>query len=276
MLRSWLLAGVAALPVRAEPAAYDLAADLRARAALAQEELGARVHTAIAGDVFLLVGDPTAGAVVERALPAFFNGRFVTHPARAVSVYAFPTADSYARYCRQRLGEPCISEFGFYRHDLRRIVLNMGPGAGTLTHELVHALFEADFPAAPLWLEEGIASLFEASVFPRPREIHGVKNWRLPALLAALSGKKSRDGARLDRLVSLSDEAFRESDERLHYAVARYLCQWLDSRGLLWTFYRTFRERVAQDPSGERTFAEVTGQTPGEAQEPWVRWVRRL
>src|SRR5262245_2202544 len=54
----------------ADPAAYDLAADLRARTALAREELGVRVHTATAGDVFLLVGDPTAAAVVERALPA--------------------------------------------------------------------------------------------------------------------------------------------------------------------------------------------------------------
>ena len=36
-----------------------------------------------------------------------------------------------------------------------------GLGLGTLTHELVHPLIEADFPSAPTWLNEGIATWYQ-------------------------------------------------------------------------------------------------------------------
>jgi hypothetical protein len=154
--------------------------------------------------------------------------------------------------------------------------MNMGPGAGTLTHEIVHAIMDSDFPDAPLWLEEGIASLFEAPVFPGPSEIHGAKNWRLPKLLGALRAHPRREEARLDGVFGLTNDAFRAGDERLHYAVARYLCQWLDERELLWPFYRALRGGIASDPTGVRTFTAVTGSSPADSQETWERWVKRL
>ena len=44
------------------------------------------------------------------------------------------------------------------------------PWADTITHELVHPIVESDFPRAPTWIDEGLASLFEAPVLPRPGE----------------------------------------------------------------------------------------------------------
>jgi len=41
-------------------------------------------------------------------------------------------------------------------------------GAGTLVHEMVHAFMAANFPAAPIWFNEGLASLFE-----QPTEVNG-------------------------------------------------------------------------------------------------------
>jgi hypothetical protein len=140
----------------------------------------------------------------------------------------------------------------------------------------VHPLLEADFPGAPIWLDEGIASLFEAPVMPRPGEIHGTKNWRLPRLRAALGSNKERDLARLDVLFGMSDERFRDADESLHYAMARYACQWLDERGKLWAFYRAWRDDAAHDPTGEKAFATIVGETPRAADEAWATWVRGL
>src|SRR5262249_20336129 len=154
---------------------------------------------------------------------------------------------------------------GFYHPSDRRLVMNVGPGLGTLTHELVHPIVEADFPSAPTWINEGIASLYEAPSMPRPGEIHGVKNWRYPRLLRALSSPRERASVGVAELLRLADERFRDDREDLHYAMARYLCQWLDERGQLWPFYQRWRDGFADDPTGERAFAAVTGTSPGEA-----------
>jgi hypothetical protein len=262
---------------------YILADDLAARATEARRELGGRAATQSVG-VFLLIGAPGwSGApfaqsvdLTRTALEAYFHDRFVVGPARAISVYLFPSAAPYEAYCRARGDARCLSKYGFYLPDRRALVLNAGLGLGTLTHELVHPILEADFPEAPTWLNEGIASLYEAPILARRGEVHGAKNWRWPRLVAALADPKERARAGIDALFGMSDEAFRDQEEDLHYASARYLCQWLDQKALLWVFYRRWREAFARDPTGEATFAAVVGRSPAAARDEWVRWVRAL
>lgn len=224
-------------------------------------------------DVFLLAGPKTVIPFAKRALAAWYNGRFRTRPVRVVSVYVFPSAAPYQAHCQATTSRPCPSVYGFYTPDERTIALDAGPGLGTLTHELVHPLVEADFPDAPTWINEGIASLFEAPVMPREGEIHGARNWRLPALKAALASKDERAHARLPLLFGMSDETFRDERESLHYAMARYLCQWLDERDLLWDFFHRFRDGFAQDRTGRAAFRAATGTTPEEAQPLWEKWL---
>ncbi len=234
-------------------------------------------------ETFVLVGAPGDGgsfaasaALTGRALDALQNHRFDAHPKEAITVLLFWNAPSYEAFCKSALHEACISPFGFFEPDGRRIVMNAGPGLGTLTHEIVHPLVRADFPEAPTWLDEGLASLFEAPVLPRDGEIHGARNWRLPRLREALGSRDSRARASLATVMSLSDDAFRDDDEALHYATARYLCQWLDARGMLWDFYRAFRDHAGEDPHGERAFASVTNETPAQAESAWEAWLKRL
>jgi hypothetical protein len=111
---------------------------------------------------------------------------------------------------------------------------------------------------------------------PADGQIHGVKNWRHPRLLRALRSKHERDKASLPALFALSDAQFRDADEDLHYATARYLCQWLDQQGKLWEFYRHYRAHHAEDATGAQSFARVMGKTPAEANATWSSWVRRL
>jgi len=262
---------------------YDLAHDLGVRDADAHTRLGKGIETATVGGVFLLVGARgfTGGAfaqsrdLVTRALAAFTNGRFAKTPREAITVYLFGDAASYGAFCKAAIHEPYISPYGFYWPSERWMVRNAGLGLGTLTHELVHPLVEADFPRAPTWLNEGIASVFEAPAFTKPGEIHGVKNWRLPRLKQALASGE-RPKALPHTLFGMSDETFRDDDESLHYALARYVCQWLDERGKLWDFYHAFRDERDADPSGEKAFTRVVGMPPVEADRAFLGWLSRL
>jgi hypothetical protein len=263
---------------------YDLATDQQRRIRAAKDELGGRpVVTSVVSDVFVVIGPPgwqgaqldQSVALFKSAMAGYMNGRFTKKPEQAISVYLFPTKEAYQSFCTQKYAAPCISKYGFYDPGERNMVMHIGAGAGGLTHEIVHPLVEADFPQAPTWINEGIASLFEQPVIPRPGEIHGAKNWRHPRLKRALSSNE-RDKARLDVLFGMPDETFRDATEDLHYAMARYVCQWLDERGKLWPFYQKWRDSIATDPTGEKSFREVVGMTPTEASPVWMKWALAL
>lgn len=260
---------------------YDLPADIERRKAEVLRDLGPNAKTEVVEGVFVLAAPAGfdlggSGDLVRRTLAAYFHERFDKRPAKALTVFLFPTADPYSAYCRKRFNEPCMSPYGFFHPEPRFIVMNAGPGLGTLTHELVHPIVESDFPTAPTWLDEGIASLFEAPVLPRPREVHGVKNWRHPRLVAAMGSAKEKTKVSLPALFGMSDEFFRGADESLNYVIARTFCLWLDNRGQLFPFYRAFRDGKATDPTGEKAFVAITKQTPAEANAEFLRFARGL
>jgi hypothetical protein len=263
---------------------YDLDADRVRRARVAKEELGAKTMTQVVSDIFVVVGPPgwqgaafqQSVSLMTNAMAGYMNDRFAHKPSEAITVYLFPAGPSYEAFCKQKYNAPCIAHYGFYSPGDRYMVMNAGLGLGTLTHELVHPLVETDFPGAPTWLNEGIASVFEAPSIPKPGEIHGVKNWRHPRIARALRAADERDRARLDALFGMADTTFRGDGEDLHYAQARYVCQWLDDHGWLWPFYQRWRDNVAEDPTGEKSFKEIVGKTPAEANAAWSKWVLAL
>jgi hypothetical protein len=279
------LLALSALVARdASATAYDLQADLAARRA----ELAARYAEATPSSVVervFLVSTPgskgralarRAARLARRALAAYFGGRFETRPSRAVSVFVFASGEGYERFCQDRWATPCPSRLGFYDDVARAVVVNVERGMGTLVHELVHPVLEDDFPGAPHWLHEGIASLYEHAAFSRPGEIHGLVNFRLPVLTRALRTSETERRASLAALVELTDAAFHDEHEALHYALARYACQWLEAEGLLWPLYRELRTSVGRDESVTQTFARVVGHTPAEADTPFRQWVLSL
>ena len=263
--------------------AFDLAFDVHARTEFARLDLGNGMDTHVVGDAFVMVTPfrnkvfDDSVALAEQALAAYFNGRFAKHPEHAVTIYVFDSAKRFGEYCQARgRGESCARELGVYLRGTREILVNQAPGLTTLTHELVHPIIADDFPQAPVWLDEGIAGLFEAAVFPHPGEVHGTTNWRLPRLKNAFGSEEDRTFVHLDNLFLLSEVAFRGGAKDMAYAMARYACQWLDSKNQLWPFYQAWRDHVAEDPSGEKAFATVVGRTPKEAAADWEKWVRAL
>lgn len=263
------------LPVAPSPAAPTLD-QLKEEA---KKQLGERVSFALIRERYLLIGAPNWSAkgsvsFVERVLTALFTDRFRKDIERPLPIYLFGDDASYNAYCKARYGNDCISIYGFFSPNDYRLVMNLGLGIGTLSHELVHPILDTDFPDAPTWINEGIASLYEAPILPKQGEIHGAKNWRYPQLSAAFFKKKEH--TTLPTLFSLSDAQFRDDDESLHYAMARYFCQWMDAHGHLWKFYQSWRDDFKNDPTGEKSFRAVTGKSVAEADKEWRVWVQGL
>jgi hypothetical protein len=143
--------------------------------------------------------------------------------------------------------------YGYYIRTDRRIVINIGTGEGTLSHELAHALGHFDFPNMPEWFDEGLASIYEEAAFTDDGlQLVGISNWRLNHLLHAMQKRK------LQTLESLiTSRKIRSERQDVDYAHSRYFCLYLQERGLLPFFYRKFRANVETDPSGLRTLCEI-------------------
>jgi len=123
----------------------------------------------------------------------------------------------------------------------------------------------------PAWFNEGLASLYEA-VHERNGQMWGVPNWRLDGLKRAIRAGKLPPFA---MMTSDSDARFYAS--RTGYAQARYLCLYLQEKGLLHRYYDQFSSGVAADPTGYKTLVRVLGDPDmPRFEQRWQDWVLAL
>lgn len=275
------------------PVALNLSADLAAREQDARKRFGAKARTRVVQRVFLLVAVgrenglfDQAAALIDRAVPPLLRDRFTRAPAAGVTVLLYSDGAAFRSYCAREYPHAGSDALGVYGPRKRGILADLSRGAAflpTLTHELVHAILDTDFPFAPVWLEEGLASLFEAPVFTADGGIQGLpKNRRQPRLRAALASPRERPEVRLDAVFGMPADTFEArvdggtdgSRRSLHYAMAREMMAWLDERGELWPFFHAWRDGFDADPTGANAFRAVVGKTPEEATAEWLRWVR--
>jgi hypothetical protein len=156
-------------------------------------------------------------------------------PDEHVKLLIYSNEDRY-RTEAAKLG-PVISDWGFYMPDKRTAIANVGASIGNLRHELVHPLIGDDYPAIPVWLNEGIASLYGSAKLGK----HGftfLVNYRLRDLQKALKA---------NTLPSLSDLANSTEDDvhgdraMVFYAYARYVLFYVDQKGKLSELYAELR-----------------------------------
>jgi hypothetical protein len=136
----------------------------------------------------------------------------------------------------------------------------------------VHALMRPDFPNAPGWFNEGLASLYEQCTLSDD-SITGLVNWRLPALQHAIAQHKLRPLREL-----MGDPHFYRDDlVGLNYAQARYLMLYLQAQGKLTEYYGAARDNHANDPTGRATLEQmIAPQTLDDFDAMWQRWVLSL
>lgn len=265
------------LSVRGEETARTLALKCDVRADVLRQQLPQGWSVAVY-ESFVLGGD-----VSERELESLYQGTILP-TARALNVQYFDqtpewpisillcSSDSSYRQCQQCLGERERNDYsGIYSRADHRIVINLATGEGTLAHELTHALAHADFPSMPEWFDEGLASLHEECVFSENGlRLVGMPNWRRTPLQEALRRGQLRS------VIEFTSERF-AAPERAHidYAQSRYLCLYLQERGLLEPFYRKCRSRTATDPTGIHSLCELVHvQSTGEFDTLFQDWLR--
>jgi len=168
---------------------------------------------------------------------------------------------------------PDLKTTGFYRYaDHTLISIDRGR---VLLHEFTHALHHADAAAAgqthPIWICEGIATLFESasvvsgelSLSTDSRLIHLQRALRLKTLVP------------LEKLMKMETKAFVEQAD-LCYAQSRYLLYYLHENGLLRKWYAAYKAGFDKDPTGRAALEKVCGKHISAIEEDWREWAGEL
>ncbi len=213
------------------------------------------------------------GGTVRWATKMFRKHYFAKDPGKIITIWLLGDARSYRQVAEKITGRKPGTPYGFYSSPNDSLVMNIATGGGTLVHEMFHAFIPANFPACPSWLNEGIASLYE-QCGEKNGMIRGFTNWRLRGLKKAIGGGTT---VSLEKLAGTTSSEFYGPGSGVHYAQARYLCYYLQEKGLLLKYYRAFRAAVKTDPTGYKTLVATLGSPDMDAfQRTWEAWCMKL
>lgn len=229
---------------------------------------------------FVVVGDEPKHVVQQRsentvkwAVDRLKQDFFTKDPNEILDVWLFKDEPSYRKHTRLLFGEEPTTPYGYYSRYHKSLIMNIGTGGGTLVHEIVHPFIEANFPNCPPWLNEGLGSLYE-QCGEADGHIRGFTNWRLPGLQQAI---RSGDVSSFKTLTSMDSSSFYNDNRGVNYAQARYLCYYLQEKGVLIKFYREFLDQQSKDPSGYQTLQRVLSETDMDAfKKKWEKFVLGL
>jgi len=225
-----------------------------------KKKLPSAEFTIVVQPPFVVVGDESEAVVkahsehtVKWAVDRLKQDYFAKDPTEILDIWLFKDSASYERNALTLFGEKPTTPYGYYSSRHKALIMNISTGGGTLVHEIVHPFVEANFPDCPPWLNEGLGSLYEQSGEVNGH-IHGYTNWRLPGLQAAI---KAGTVPSFKDLMSLSSRAFYNDDKGTNYGQSRYLCYYLQQRGLLVKYYREFVNHQKDDSSGYKTLVRI-------------------
>ncbi|MCK4761258.1 MAG: hypothetical protein KAW12_03600, partial [Candidatus Aminicenantes bacterium] len=229
---------------------------------------------------FVVIGDESPERVrgraeytVRWAVKRLKYMYFKNDPAYIIDIWLFKNDYSYRKHCREIFGDNPDTPYGYSSPKHKALIMNIATGGGTLVHEIVHPFMAANFPQCPAWFNEGLGSLYEQST-GRGQEIIGLTNWRLAGLQQAI-GENRLPSFKI--LTGTTDYGFYEEDPGTNYAQARYLCYYLQEKGLLVKFFRRFRANCKKDPTGFATLKQVLAESDMAAfKKKWKRFVLAL
>jgi hypothetical protein len=256
------------------------AADFASHVEQLKKKLPSKEFSIVIQRPFVVIGDGGAAAVkedaegtVKWAVDKLKQDFFTKDPKEILDIWLFKDADSYQKNTILLFGEKPGTPYGYYSSAHKALIMNIETGGGTLVHEIVHPFMEANFPACPPWLNEGLGSLYEQSG-EVDGHIHGYTNWRLPGLQQAI---KEGTVPSFKMLTAMNANAFYNDDKGANYGQSRYLCYYLQEKGLLIKFYREFYLHQKSDPTGYKSLQKILGEPDMERfKRKWQRYVLGL
>lgn len=255
-------------------------ADFEQHAQSLRTKLNGRGFTVVVEKPFVVVGDEPADRVtfwandiIRGTVTRLKQDYFVKDPANILEIWLFKDEVSYRKHAKEFFGDEPYTPYGYYSPSKKALIMNIATGGGTLVHEVVHPFVEANFPDCPAWFNEGLGSLYEQSGTV-DGHIYGYTNWRLRGLQ---NGLRTKIVPTFKAMISMSNSEFYREETGTNYAQARYLCYYLQEKGLLRKFYKEFVANSKTDPSGYRTLQRVLGERDMMAfQRRWTAFVLKL
>jgi hypothetical protein len=155
--------------------------------------------------------------------------------------------------------------------DIPSMTLNR---SSVVVHEFTHALHFADQQARgqphPIWLIEGLGSLFESSSLVDDKLVprHSA---RLQAVQAAVRAGRSIPWR---RITQMSQPTFLQ-DANLAYAQSRYMLFYMWEKGLLKRFYDEYTQTSSfqGDKTALESFEIAFGRPIDEVERDWKAWI---
>jgi len=255
-------------------------ADFDAHVAQLQKKLPSSDFTVVVTPPFVVIGDESPKTVRRRsentvkwAVQKLKKAYFTSDPKEILDIWLFKNKESYEKHCKQLFGKTPDTPYGYFSEQDKALVMNISTGGGTLVHEIVHPFVAANFPNCPAWFNEGLGSLYEQSG-EVDGEIHGYPNWRLPGLQKAI---RKGNLPSFEAICGTTETEFYEKDRGTNYAQARYLCYYLQEKGLLRSYYRRFLASRDDDPTGYKTLvAMLQADDMKSFQKQWESYVLKL
>lgn len=209
---------------------------------------------------------------IAPAEKSFYNDFFSIKPNDVITVFLFKDEVSYRYWAEKIFNDTDVSLFGYYKPSDRVVLVNISTGTGTLVHEMTHVFIRFDFPNIPVWLNEGLGSLYEqCSIYNS--EIKGLVNWRLPLLQKTIMDNSYKP---LINLFKISDEEFYGYESNYYYSQARYFCYYMQEKGLLRQFYKNFRDNFNMDSTGTLFVEKVFNDNLENVDKEFKQWVLTL
>ncbi len=209
---------------------------------------------------------------IRKAAGCFYNNYFEKKPDDITTIFLFKNDETYRYWAKTLFEDTDLSRFGYYKPGSKVMLMNISTGTGTLVHEMTHALVRYDFPEIPSWFNEGLGSLYERCSLNN-NVILGYVNWRLPALQDAI---KNNSYSNLNALVNTTEDEFYGANSGFFYAQARYLCLYMQEKGILKEFYKSFRDGFNKDETGKKFLEQVFNKNLNEIDKDYIQWVKTL
>lgn len=264
---------------RSRPSSFTKA-DFAAHVAQLKKKLPSKEFSIVVQPPFVVIGDEAESVVQQRAagtvkwaVDRLKQDFFSKDPETILDIWLFKDDASYNKHAQLLFGDTPSTPYGYYSSSNKALIMNISTGGGTLVHEIVHPFIEANFPDCPAWLNEGLGSLYE-QCGDEDGHIHGYTNWRLPGLQRAI---RANQVPSFKTLTAMSATEFYNADKGTNYGQARYLCYYLQQKGVLVKFYKEFHANQKTDPTGFKSLQKVLGENDMDGfKKKWEKFVLSL
>ncbi len=202
--------------------------------------------------------------MLKELAPALSRSLFGAMPPDTVLVAIATHADA-----ERFFGDP--QQSGLYEHKDRSLVSR--DTGSSLRHEFVHLMHWGHMQRLgqrhPIWIQEGLATLFEDWRARDDGSIEILPNLRQPKAHEHMRGGRMPTWTELTRM---SQPDFMVKAD-INYPAVRSIFSWITERGWLQRWYRAYTAMYAEDPTGIRALESVSGQPAARLEAQWREWV---